>query len=248
MSKSVDAMKAIASARYPNEACGFVVKDGKRELVIECENQAENPERHFLIANEDQANVADQYEILAVWHSHVNLPPAPSGADRAACEASGVPWYIISVTRNQDGSDTFEGPTVFEPEGFEMPYLERPYVFGTFDCYSLVRDFYRREFKIALSAGPRVARFWEKGIDLFGDKWIEEGFVQMPPEAHPEVGDLFLMQMANKSVNNHIAIYIGDGMIMHHPHDRLSRRDIYGGTWYKHTTLHLRHKDRLDAN
>lgn len=244
MSKALNVMKAFASARYPNEACGVVVKDGDKEHVIECENVAPNPERFFMIAPEEYSRIADGHDILAIWHSHVELPATPSNADKACCEALGVPWYILSISRNPEGVDSFSDLTVFNPSGFEMPYLERPYVFGVFDCYSLVRDFYKREFDIEMSAGPRVDRFWEKGIDLFGEHWKEEGFVRLSPRTVPQRGDLFLMQMSGKSVNNHIAIYLGDGMIMHHCHDRLSRRDIYGGVWLKHTTLHLRHESK----
>jgi cell wall-associated NlpC family hydrolase len=52
------------------------------------------------------------------------------------------------------------------------------------------------------------------------------------------------MQTDGSGNPNHIAVYIGNEMILHHGHGRLSRRDIYGGFWQKHTTHHLRHKTK----
>ncbi|MDP1019744.1 NlpC/P60 family protein, partial [Klebsiella pneumoniae] len=47
---------------------------------------------------------------------------------------------------------------------------------------------------------------------------------------------------------DHCAVYIGDGMIMHHQIDRLSCRAYYGGMYQKHTTHHLRHRDLLKGD
>jgi len=55
-----------------------------------------------------------------------------------------------------------------------------------------------------------------------------------------KVGDCFLMQVASP-VPNHAAIYLGDGLILHHLQGRLSSRDVYGGYWQKVTTHILRH-------
>ena len=46
-------------------------------------------------------------------------------------------------------------------------------------------------------------------------------------------------------VPNHAAIYIGNGLVLHHPRDRLSCKDVYGGIWQKHTVMHLRHRSKM---
>jgi cell wall-associated NlpC family hydrolase len=53
-------------------------------------------------------------------------------------------------------------------------------------------------------------------------------------------GDCFLMQVASP-VPNHAAVYLGDGLILHHLQGRLSSRDVYGGYWQKVTTHVLRY-------
>jgi cell wall-associated NlpC family hydrolase len=54
-----------------------------------------------------------------------------------------------------------------------------------------------------------------------------------------------LMQIRSK-VPNHAAVYIGDGMIMHHMYKRLSTRDMYGGMWADHATHVLRHESNVN--
>lgn len=235
------AMREFGEAQYPNEACGLVVKVGKKSLPVVCRNRAEDPRNNFVMDIHDYAAAADQGEIIGVWHTHVECPNSPSDADLVGCENSGLPWYITSIHKSEDGFIS-DGPIVVNPSGFELPYLERPYVFGVLDCWSLVRDYYRREFGITLGDYPRIEKFWEQGHDFFGQNWKNEGMVKLI-DREPIPGDLFILQTGHANPN-HIAIYIGDDMILHHCHGRLSRRDIYAGYWHKHTMLHLRHESK----
>jgi proteasome lid subunit RPN8/RPN11 len=229
--------------QYPNEACGLVVRVGKKSVPVACKNVAENPTQHFVMDVRDYAAASDMGEIIGIWHTHIEIDPTPSDADKMGCENSELPWFIMSVYKAEGGYN-FSEMTVTEPSGFEMPYLERPYAFGVLDCWSLVRDYYRREFNIKLGDYPRIERFWANGFDFFGENWKNEGFVQLVNDEEPRTGDLFLIQTDGSGNPNHIAIYLGDEVILHHCHGRLSRRDIYGGYWNKHTTHHLRHKSK----
>lgn len=233
------AMKSAGEAAYPNEACGLVIKVGKKSKVIECANVAEFKTCQFRISAEDFAKASDAGEVIGVWHTHCDNPETPSEADLAACESSEVTWYIMSVWSSAEGilrsSDVF----VLTATGFEMPYLERPYVFGTFDCYSLAKDYYRREFGILMGSYPHIDNWSNLGHNFLALNYSREGFVSLV-EQEPKVGDLFLIQ-SGASVPNHVAIYLGSEIIMHQMHGRLSRKDVYGGYWLKHTAFHLRH-------
>lgn len=235
----LDVMKEEGAKAYPHEACGYVIRKGKKSLAVPCVNASETPRNHFLIDAQERHRVESMGEIVGVWHTHVDEPPTPSAADRVGCENSDLPWFILGVN-GPAGSPSFSELVTLEPEGFELPYLERPYAFGVLDCWSLVRDFYRREYAIALGDYPRIEDFWLKGMDFFGQGWKEQGFRQLIDQ-EPAAGDLFLIQTDASGLANHIAIYLGDEVILHHCHGRLSRRDIYGGYWQKHTVIHLRH-------
>lgn len=234
-------MRDQAIAQFPNEACGVVISVGKKGVAVSCRNVSHDPKNYFVIDADDYAEAADRGEVIGVWHTHPNRTAAPSEADIVGCENSGVPWYILGVGQADNGEFVFDGPTVTKPSGFEMPYLGRPYVFGVMDCYSLVRDYYKREFKIMLGDGPRIEFFWKGGVDLL-TKGSQDQRLLPQIGKEPQNGDLFLITTEG-SVPNHVAIYIGDDMIMHHCHGRLSKRDVYAGYWYKHTTAHLRFID-----
>lgn len=237
----IESMNAEALRCYPNEACGLVIAKGKKPVLVPCENTASDKRNRFTIAPQDYADAAQQGEVVAIWHSHVDEPATPSEADKAGCEASELPWFITGIRKREEGF-VYEGPVLHEPCGYESPYLERPYVFGVHDCWSLVRDFYKREFGIVLGDYQRVDQFWAKGLNFFVDNYENEGMVRVDGK-QPERGDLFIIQTGS-ALPNHIAVYIGDDQILHHCHGRLSARAIYGGYWQKHTVIHLRHKSK----
>jgi len=228
-------------ANYPNEACGLVVGVNGRQRIIICKNVADDPRTNFRIDPHEYIEAAKIGEVIGVWHTHVDVPANPSEQDVAGCNASRLPWYIMAVWNTPEGFDCTPVVTL-QPHEIDTSYEGRTYLFGVSDCYTLVRDYYRREFRIVLGEYPRVERFWEKGLNFFAEGYAEQGF-DLLIDQEPQVGDLFIMQVAS-NIPNHIAIYVGDDKILHHCQGRLSRTDVYGGMWAKHTSHHLRHKER----
>jgi len=71
-----------------------------------------------------------------------------------------------------------------------------------------------------------------------------EDFVAVDPESEPQYGDALLMQLQSP-VPSHVAIYLGDDIILHHMRNRLSSRDLLSGYYMKNVTHILRHRSRL---
>lgn len=233
-----------AVARYPEEACGLIIRRGSKSVPIACKNVAEDPKVDFLFDTMDYADILENTTVVGVWHTHIDRLPTPTQADLVGCEATNLPWFILSVYRNEAGDFSFSDIEKLEPSGYKADYVGRPYVFGVMDCWSLVRDYYAREYGIQLSDFPRIPEFWKKdGFDFFGDNWKSEGFVSLIDQ-EPKEGDLFLISTDSSGKNNHIAVYLGNELILHHCHGRLSKRDVYGGYWQTHTTHHLRHNTK----
>lgn len=220
---------------YPHEACGLVVARGKKAGLVRCRNVANNPRGMFILSPDDYLAAAQQSDILAIYHSHCDLSSEPSMADRSACEASGLPWHIVSWPLG--------GHTLINPCGYQAPYEKRPFVHPIHDCYSLARDWYFREWGLELPEVVHDERWWEKGFDLYQDHYQQNGFVALPDESVPQVGDAFLLTL-NSHVMNHAAVYVGEGRILQHVQDRLSSIDVWGGFWKKNLSLHLRHESR----
>lgn len=221
-----------ARAEYPREACGLIVQKDGEEHYFPCKNISQDPEQ-FALCPEDYAYAEDRWLILGVVHSHCDRGPEPSRADRAACDASGIPWYIVSVPSGQ-----WE---LLRPSGMRAKYLGRPFIHGVFDCYALIRDWYQGERRIELPDFMRDAHWWRRGENLFMENFQAAGFRPLRDDERLDHGDVILMQIGSR-VANHGAVYIGRDLILHHLSGKLSGRDIYGGYWRKVTRLILRYE------
>lgn len=236
-----DFVKEAGLRAYPKEACGLVYAKGKKAFPVECKNVSVEPEHNFLIGADDYAETMNKGEIVGCWHTHCNTDPTPSDADKQGCENTEVVWYIGSVMKNDAGELQFYGLEVLKPCGFMMPLVGRPYAYGVFDCFTCLRDYYKTEFNIDLPDKTRSENPWDEDPD-FCTHWAEElGFVRTG--GIPKKGDIFLIQTGVEN-SDHVAVYVGDDKILHHMRGRLSRHDIYGGSyWQEHTLSHWRHKD-----
>lgn len=85
-----------AEEQSPKEACGVVV-NGR---YWRCRNIADDPVRDFVIDPRDYAVAAMYGKIEAIVHSHPMGGPA-SGADKASCIGTKVPWHIYSMPKKQ---------------------------------------------------------------------------------------------------------------------------------------------------
>lgn len=205
-----DAIKSHAAKEYPNEACGIIINDEYQP----CRNLALNPKEHFKIPI--QVLMAADTKLQAIVHSHADYPHL-SAKDIQQQTVSGVPWGWCNVSKGKPGTVYFWGNRI------QIQDLDgRPFVFGIYDCFSLVRDFYQVHFDIELENIPREVDFF-KNNDLIGKSWKPQGF-KMIDKKDLTFGDLLLMKIRNP-IYNHIGIYIDDNLILHHLANQLSRYD-----------------------
>lgn len=104
-------LEARVLARYPEEACGFLV--GTREggyarvlELVEGSNHAPDPRVGFVLAPGDllaawRAARAAGREVLGTWHSHPGGRAAPSREDR---EGAGPGWSHLIAAVDAGGT------------------------------------------------------------------------------------------------------------------------------------------------
>jgi proteasome lid subunit RPN8/RPN11 len=223
-----------AQNQDPRECCGLIAIVKGRKKYFPCQNIADTPDEHFVLSGEDYAAIEDKGEIVSIVHSHPATNPSPSPADRLACQKSGLPWFIVNPKTEAWG--------YCEPDGFELPYVGREFVFGMVDCYTLCQDWYKKEMGLQLGNYQRRDKFWERGENLYVDNFYREGFRKISFD-ELQYGDALLMQLGS-NLPNHAAIYIDDQQILHHVQGRLSSRDVLGGYYMKNTAMVLRHESR----
>jgi proteasome lid subunit RPN8/RPN11 len=229
-----------AQGEAPRECCGLAVREaaGDRLTYLACANLARHSE-HFVLSPADFARAEDTGEIVAVVHSHVFEPPVPSAADLTGIERTGLPWLIVNHPVG-----TY---TVTYPSGYTAPLIGRNFVHGVHDCYGLVRDYYALH-GVVLNDYARTWGWWEDtdGPDLYRDNFASEGFIQIASTyedaaARLREHDLILMRIRAPR-ENHMAVYLGNSVILHHLIGQLSRREVYQEFYQRRTTAVLRHR------
>ena len=225
----LDAIRAHAQAEYPRESCGLVIVERGKLVYEPCTNQAETPAAHFALSPADYDQAEQRGEVIRVVHSHPDINPQPSEADKVACEQTGVPWLIVNWPTGQI--------VEFEPSGYRAPLVGRSFAHAVLDCYSLIRDYYREVLGIDLMDFPRREEWWLKGDNLYAEGFGPAGFVEVQDMREH---DVLLMQIG-APVLNHAAVYVGNNQILQHCAGRLSSRDVYGGGWRRATIKIVRH-------
>lgn len=162
-----------AKREYPKESCGIVV----RGRYYPCRNEAKKPGEQFVMNKNDMMNAMNEGDMEAIIHSHPEAPPAPSAADLAGCEATDLPWGIIGITRDDDGNFGVKEQWI-TPSGYEAPLIGRQYVWGVFDCLTIVLDYYKREMGIDLGEFERPSEDWHRTEnDIYVRNLTEKGFI-----------------------------------------------------------------------
>jgi proteasome lid subunit RPN8/RPN11 len=218
--------------RYPNEACGFITEDNFVPMV----NIARDKINHFQI--DPKEFIRYNKQIKAIVHSHADYPHL-SKDDMESQIRSNLPWGVVFVEKGGVRDTVFFGDQI-------PPYelLERPFVHGVFDCYGLVRDYYRTKGKI-LPIYPRDNLWWEKEPSMFLDNFIETGFKEIDIK-QLKVGDVVLMKIFAPVVN-HCGIYLGNDTILHHLYGRLSMRDSFS-RWRRRISGYYRYVGGKNAS
>lgn len=234
--KQQELIKAHILSEFPNEACGIIAN----KKFIPCKNIASNPRTEFEIALKDYSAHLIEGRLQAVIHSHVSInyerldPRTPSYADQASWMSMGnIPWLIYHT----NGHEVSE-PLVMDDSN-PPPLLEREYIYGIQDCYSIIRDYYRMELSILLPNVPREPEFWKTGNDYYGKYFEEFGFYEVP-QAEATINDLVFMQIGCDVVN-HAGVITGPNILLHQLHGKFSCHDTLS-KWHKQITKIVRYK------
>lgn len=238
-----DEIREHAREAFPNECCGVIIKLGKKQAVRRCRNESPPPtplcdirasSRHNYSTNvEDLRKAEEEGEVVLSYHSHIESSPEPSIGDKADVERKKIPCVIVSWP-----ADTW---SFYAPTGWKSPLIGRPFVHGILDCYTIIQDYYEAELSIVLPDFDRDDLWWKKGKNLYLDNFSKVGFREVEGM---QLHDIILMQLQSP-VPNHAGIYLGDGMMLHHPPSRLSCRMPYvadRGFYATNTYAILRHE------
>ncbi len=159
---------------------------------------------------------------MRLWRWSTATPvvcPRLSEADRRLQVHSDLPWWLVCRG---------------EIHKFRcVPHLTgRRFEHGVTDCYTLFRDAYHLA-GIEMPDFHREDDWWRHGQNLYLDNLEATGLYQVPLSA-AQPGDVLLCCFGS-SVPNHAAIYCGDGELLHHIPEQLSKREVYRQMAATHT-------------
>lgn len=239
---NLEEFKEHVLSEFPKEACGFIID----EMFIPAENSAQLPTEDFKISSEEYLKAAKTGKLQAIVHSHprplgINRPGmvydirTPSMNDLQGQQDTNIPWGIVAT----------EGEGVSEILWFGLdtpaPLLERTFIHNVYDCYTLVRDYYKLEHNLELGSYPRPANWQDYDKHIYEHHYEEEGFQIINT---PAVGDLIFFKVLSKNFVDHAGIYLGNDTFLHHQYNKLSSVESLS-RWFKHISCYL-HNTRLD--
>lgn len=234
--KTIEEIKSHANEIYPEECCGVVVRKGRKQIVVRAENEhPDDKTKYFKIPAQTYKDCVKKYdEIIAIYHSHPDGPGNFTYHDIAVSEVLEVPIIMMEWPK---GNYIFHSPK----QGGNIPYTQRPFILGILDCYTLMRDYFRRELTIELPALQVPYEWWKKGENLYLDN-IEKFARRIPGIKDLKKNDVILMCI-EADVPEHGAIYTGDGKILHHMMGKLSRHSVYSRFYQERTHSIWRHNE-----
>jgi len=233
--KAIEDWKAHAINCTGQEAVGLIFEGRFHPL----KNVAADPENEFATDPQEVLSIiGNDGKVEAILHSHLpHHPDHPSKEDLERQKDAAVP-FGLSVCDGENCTN----PIWFGDQVPMRPLLGRSFVYGVWDCFSLVRDYHRMQ-GVFFEDFPRENWWWnEEGKDYYVESLEKNGF-RIIDRAEVRAGDGFLMSVQSKTgVCNHAGIYLGNDLMLHHLIHRQSSRDIMG-RWATKVRYWVRHKD-----
>ena len=219
--EQISRMLSLAAASPSVEVCGLLLDSGR---VWPARNIAAAPADQFELDPVDVAAAQQLGAIVGIWHSHPSGTAEPSLLDRAMCERTALPWHVVSPLTGDY--------RYLAPGGWQAPYEGRSYVYGVFDCWELVRDWYRQELGHALPRLDPAPDGWWQTRDLVPELCRQAGL--QPVTGDWLRGDVLLCRCELSSAGaDHAAVWLGDGRLLHQLRGQASRAEGFGRYWQR---------------
>ena len=222
---------ALSEANPTEESCGFIYLGLNGAELFPCKNVALDPHTDFAISPSDYIGAKMRGQLFGVYHSH----PVSAGfspKDIAYAQQVALPQYLYSIP-DKVWSE-------YIPPTYNPPLEGRPFAWGFWDCYSIVRDYYRMNFKVYLNDYDRDESFHTLPNHDILDLYTKEGGYKAVGITQIKTHDILVFNVANV-LPQHFAVFIGNSRIIHHTYKGVSRKDLFTGSWHNRLKAVLRH-------
>jgi proteasome lid subunit RPN8/RPN11 len=225
---------SLAQAAPAAEVCGFLIDHGGLK-TFPCSNASPEPAESFEIDPQDHIRALRAGRIMGVYHSHPD-DSSFSPADLTYAEEAAYPLFLYSVA-----SDTWRE---YLPPTYSPALIGRSWVLGLWDCFGIVRDYYRQHFDYYISDYDRDESYDHEERDLIMRNFEQEGFQQISV-ADACVYDLLVFK-TNKALPQHFGILTSPQHMLHHVQNGLSGEEVISGRWLERAICAFRLKRKPD--
>jgi proteasome lid subunit RPN8/RPN11 len=232
-------IKEHALKDFPNECCGFICVNYLGDVtVLPCENKAVNKKGRFVI--DPAMNIeAEKYgHIAAFYHSHVDEFELPSNEKFSIQDLDCAYEACLPALLYVYPQDTwfYHQPKTYKP----VPLIGRPFVWGIWDCYSLVREYQK------IHKGLNMNYYFPPSEESINANFKYEEFVKNEPLEDVSLdelkeGDIILFKIKSQYIN-HSAVYLGGNEFLHQPINKSSSKMFLDERYLKYIARTLRYK------
>jgi len=224
-------IKAHARLEHPKECCGFIVDRDGELLCVQSKNTSFE-ENKFRTNPKDYLAAIRLGKIVAVYHSHTKGKERFSEFDKFNSINHDLTYVVFNTETNSLAQ--------FSPKHSKFhKYIGREFEIKDKDCWSLVRDFYKTELSIPL-INPHRDENWRSYLEtLFDEQIWGEGFCEVDDI---KKYDCLLFNKGGGKPSSHIAIYLGEDLILHQPARGYSRIESLTNRHKKLINKIIRHK------
>jgi hypothetical protein len=162
------------------------------------------------------------------------------------------PYNFTSDLRQQQAEDNLlyyliandlSAAKEYFPDGYfiNTPYINRPFIHGLFDCYTLLQDWMYREKNVKLPFNiNRPWEWWGNQQSLYLSHAKDFGF--LPVSGSAQHGDVMIFALGS-TIANHCAIYTEDNIVLHHRGAKFSCFEKLSDAFMAKLVTVVRHKN-----
>jgi proteasome lid subunit RPN8/RPN11 len=203
----------LAEENPLEEICGFIYYTFDAVKLFPCNNIESDKSRSFEISKNDYLNCLRLGKICGVYHSHALDDSAFTKDDIESADEIALPLYVYSLIDKK-----FQE---YIPKNYILPLEGLPFIIGLFDCYEMMRIYFRQNYNIYPSDYDRDESYHNDHTDIIANNFEKEGFHKSLDTFCLTKNDVLVFS-SNLARPQHFGVFLGNSKILDHKIGRLS--------------------------
>jgi proteasome lid subunit RPN8/RPN11 len=207
----------LAEANPNEEICGLLYYTFDSIEIFPCRNVSlEDKKYSYEIDPQEYIRAVSLGKLCGVYHSHPDDDSLFSETDIEYAEEFALPIYVYGLKDKKFAE--------YIPSSYEINLEGLPFVWGLFDCFSIVRNYFRQKHKLFISDYDRDESFANSNSNIIIENMNREKFFIV--ENKDIQNDDVLLFKSNRIFPHHFGVFVGNSRILHHPLGRLSTIEL----------------------